>query len=136
MKKEKLFLLLLGLFMFNLSFAQRGQDRNALEDRRKAQFEKMVAALELSEDQVTEMKSINKEYGDKMRTMRRDDTKSREDIRANMKTMRAAQHAEIKDILTAEQFVKYENYQAEQRAQRPRLPNERRGGERRRTQGN
>jgi len=138
MKKERLLLLFIGLFMFNLSFAQRGGalDRDALEQRRKAQFENLVATLELSEDQVVEMKSINKEYGDKMRATRRDDTKSRDDIRANMKTMRIAQKAEIKDILTAEQFVKYEKFQEEQQAKRPRLPNQRRGGERRRTQGN
>jgi len=134
MKKERLFLLILGLFVFNLSFAQRGGgDRAAMEERRKAQFEKMVAAVDLSEDQATEIKSINKEYMDKMRAMRRDADGSREGMRETMMKLRKEQKGEIKDILTAEQFVKYEKFEEEQRANRPQQRGRR--GEGRRTQG-
>ncbi|MEZ5044823.1 MAG: hypothetical protein R2828_33305 [Saprospiraceae bacterium] len=79
----------------------------------QAQMEQLVAELGLNEDQKVEFEAINAKYRQQMQTMREQANGDFASMRPKMQEMRTAQNAEIKQILTEEQFAKYEKIQAE-----------------------
>ena len=82
------------------------------------EFQALVAELGLNEDQKEEWQSINAKYRQQMRTMREEANGDFASMRGKMQEMRAAQNDEIKQILTEEQFQKYEKFMEERRANR------------------
>jgi protein CpxP len=77
---------------------------------RRPQFtlDGMAKALDLTDDQKTKVKPIMEEQQKKMTDLRNDKTLSPEDRRAKMKEIRDATGAKLKEVLTAEQYAKWE----------------------------
>lgn len=82
------------------------------------QIEALMAELGLNEDQKEEWQSINAKYREQMRAMREEANGDFASMRGKMQELRTAQNEEIKEILTAEQFQKYEKFVAERRSNR------------------
>lgn len=109
------------------TFAQGKRGMNG--DRGKAKMDKMIAELELTSDQTEQVKAIFKAERAKMN----EDKISREDMEklseedrrikmAQIKLERAesakATKAKLKEVLSAEQFAKYEAMRKQEQAQR------------------
>ncbi len=97
---------------------RRGEGRRGNPEERAKREAEMYAQLNLSEAQQTKVKEINEKYRTKMRTARENSDGDRDAIRANMMKMRDEQHAELKNIMTAEQFEKFKKIQEAQRGKR------------------
>lgn len=78
-------------------------------------LERMTKDLNLTPDQVMQVKAINDAGQADMMALRNDSTMSREDKRGKMMTMRQDTEAKIRAVLTEEQKPKYEAMLAEQR---------------------
>ena len=121
MKVLKTLLLFGCLILVSVSY---GQDRPRSErsaervKERGAQFNKMVAELKLSKDQAETLKEINQDYRSKMRKIRQENEGDRPAMRSKMQELRTNQQAEIKDIMTEEQFTAFQKIMKEQRTQR------------------
>ncbi len=90
--------------------AQRAQDR----------LKALTEELKLTEDQQTKMKAVFKEQAEKAQALRKDTALSQEDRRAKGKEIREKFNAEVKKILTDEQFQKWEKSRADrQKRARP-----------------
>ena len=74
-----------------------------------------------SEEQAGKIRDVLKSQGDKVREIRTNESLSQEDRRAKMKELRDGMTAQIKGILTPDQFDKYQKLQ-EQRRQQGRGP--------------
>lgn len=75
--------------------------------------ERMKKELSLTDEQSAKVKSINREFGQKFRTLRNDSTISKEDSQIKMKQLRIEHQAKIKSVLTEEQFKKWEKMKAD-----------------------
>lgn len=106
----------------NNSNSQQGApgDFNA-EERVNQQLAELDELLDLSKDQEKQMYDILMTSMDNMMQMReemRSGNGDRESMREKMMQVREEQNAKIKDTLSGEQFVKYEEYEQERRARR------------------
>lgn len=97
---------------------RRGQGMN---------MDTLKVKLSLSDDQVTEFETINEEMRTKRKEIFESSNGDREAMRESMMELRADAEQQIKDILTVEQWGKYEAFQAEMREKRRARPE---GGER------
>lgn len=85
------------------------------------QMEELNEALDLSKKQDEQMREIMHEGIDKMMQMREEMRSGGGDFEGMRETMRAQrekQDAKVKDILSEDQFVKYQEIQEERRARR------------------
>ena len=117
--KKSLVLLLASLFVFSVS-AQR-PDRNSKmtpEDRAAKQTEMMNKQLDLTADQQAKIQAINLKYSQQMAAQRSQATEDRQQNMENMKTQMEARNAEIKQVLTPEQFEKWQTIRNEMRQNR------------------
>ena len=73
-----------------------------------AMLEHMSKELNLTDDQKTKIKPILEDMQKKMGDLRKDTSLAQEDRRAKMKEIRDGVSAKFKEILTAEQFAKWE----------------------------
>lgn len=71
-------------------------------------LDSVAKQLDLTEDQKTKVKPVIEELTQKMGDLRKDTAMSPEDRRPKMKELRDAATAKLKEILTAEQFAKWE----------------------------
>jgi periplasmic protein CpxP/Spy len=82
----------------------------------------MTDSLTLSTAQAAKVKEINLDFGNKMaearKAARESENPDREAMRATMKTLREAHKAALKNILTAEQFAKFEKMDAARQEKR------------------
>jgi len=106
----KSFKILLASFLITASAF--GQVEKTSEERATAQTEKMKKELSLTADQAEKIKTINlgiaqKNEGVKTSTM------TGEEKKAAHKSNEEARDAMLKDVLTAEQFQKYQTIKAE-----------------------
>ncbi|MEM8524572.1 MAG: hypothetical protein AAGG68_08005 [Bacteroidota bacterium] len=85
---------------------------------KKGQRDAAMAELELSEEQEAKLKEIKSKYQKEALSLRMDKSMNVEDKRAKAKELRKAQAADMKAVLTPEQFTKYQEMKKEQRAQR------------------
>jgi protein CpxP len=76
--------------------------------RRGNPLDAMKQQLNLTDDQVEKLKPILKEQQEKMKALRADTTLSREDMMAKRKELQAGLSAKVKDILTPDQFTKWQ----------------------------
>jgi len=85
-------------------------DQPAAQAPRRPQFslEGLAKQLDLTEDQKTKVKPIMEEQQKKTAEVRKDTALSQEDRRAKMKEIREATGTQLKPILTAEQYAKWE----------------------------
>jgi len=78
-------------------------------------LEKMKSELELSDQQVADWKALNETLSDQRRELMSDRDMSREDRMAAMQELRAEREAGLSDILSEEQYAKYEQMKMEAR---------------------
>lgn len=71
-------------------------------------LDSMAKQLDLTDDQKIKVKPIIEELTQKMGDLRKDTAMAPEDRRPKMKELRDAATAKLKEILTAEQFAKWE----------------------------
>lgn len=89
------------------------------EKRAEQQTAMMTQKLGLSEAQATKIKEINLKYAAKAKTLREANTGGdRTAMRGQMTTLRTEQDAELKTMLTSDQWATWEKVQTEQRANR------------------
>jgi hypothetical protein len=101
-----------------LSMAQPQGPRNMNpEDMAKRQTEQIKEAVGLSSDQEKEVYDLNLEMSKKMQAMFRENQGGdREAMREKMTALREDQNKKMKEILTDEQWPKYEKYLEERRS--------------------
>ena len=88
-------------------------DRGDFEARQAQRQEQLYTQLGLSDAQKTKMEEIQSNTRSQTQAMRaemRNGNADRTAMRAKMETIRNAELADIKQILTAEQFTKYETF--------------------------
>jgi len=98
----------------------RGKDRWAAAS--KERVDRMAQELSLNDEQKKKVEALFKEQGDKMRGMR---DLTQEERQAKGKTMREEMTKKMKEILTPEQFAKWEKSRSQGR---PGGPGGKRGG--------
>lgn len=76
--------------------------------RGRPNIEQISKQLELTEDQKPKVKTVLDEQQTKMAELRKDTSLEQTDRRAKMKEIRDASTAKLKEILTADQFSKWE----------------------------
>ena len=106
---------------FTTMQAQRGGGGQGMDPVKRAEQQTtlMTEKLSLSEAQTLKVKEINLKYGQKTKEAR--DANADGDwsaMRETMTKLRQEQNAELKTVLTAEQFDTWAKYQEEQRSQR------------------
>lgn len=98
-----------GLFAGNALQAQDSSTAPPARQRgRGLNIDNLAKQLDLSDAQKPKVKAVLDEMQKKMRELRLDTSLSREDRRAKMKEIRDASSTKLKDILTADQFAKWE----------------------------
>jgi Spy/CpxP family protein refolding chaperone len=80
----------------------------------------MFKDLNLTDDQKAKMKANMEEMQKQMKALREDATLKEEDKRAKFKALREANQAKIKEILTPEQFEKFQKRMQEHRPMGPK----------------
>ncbi len=101
-----------------LSMAQPQGPRNMNpEDMAKRQTEQIKEAVGLNSDQEKKVYDLSLEMSKKMRTMFQENQGGdREAMREKMTTLRGEQNKKMKEILTADQWSKYEKYLEDRRS--------------------
>lgn len=69
----------------------------------------MQKDLSLTDDQTSKIKAIDKEFGEKFRSLRNDSTVAKEDFRTHAKALREQHREQTKSVLTKEQYEKWES---------------------------
>ena len=116
--RKSIVFMLVSFFVINLSAQDRPKrERISLEDRVSRQTEMMTKQLELTADQQTKIKEINLKYAQQMETGRKQiqekEAKDRQDMRAKMESQMVAKDADFKQVLTPEQYKKWQDKQTE-----------------------
>ena len=85
-------------------------------------FDMIAKQLELTDDQKPKVKPIIEDMQQKQRDLRADTTVAQADKRAKSKEIRDAATAQLKPILTPEQFTKWSSMGPGQRQRPPAAP--------------
>jgi periplasmic protein CpxP/Spy len=83
---------------------QRGRGK----DKMKAQAQAAAKELNLSDEQKAKMRSIANSYQGKLKAIKTDNALSKEDKKTKMKEIMSAQDAEVKGVLSADQYTKWQ----------------------------
>lgn len=81
---------------------------------------RMAENLDLTEEQQAKVGEINLKYANETASLREETREQREETRASMKEIRQQQEAELKQVLTEEQRLKYEARRDERQDRRKR----------------
>jgi len=100
----------------------------ALQERRKdeamqnkpngTQADRMKKDLLLTDDQYVKIKTIDQNFGVRFKTLRDDSVSERKSVRADMKNLKMQRDAEIKQVLTPDQYTKWTAQKAEKKNQK------------------
>ena len=114
---KKVIGLCLVLLVSSVSVFAQGGKRSAKKGGDPAQrCEKMIADLKLDEKQAADFRKVEAEFRDKMEAERKQLDSDRQKMREKMTAMRNDRDAEMKKILTEDQYKQYLE------KQRPRSP--------------
>ena len=80
----------------------------------------MIKELDLTAVQVESMKNINEKYKSQMKTIKDDASLTKEQKREQMKPLRAAKEAEVKAVLTEDQFAKLQEMNKNKKSKKGR----------------
>ena len=86
------------------------KDPKTPAERAKAQTERMVKELGLDAAQAAKAEAVNLKYAEQAEQLRKEREAEVEKIKGQGKAMKEAHEGEMKGILTAEQFTKYQAY--------------------------
>lgn len=105
MKKLMIIAVLAGL-----SVATQAQDkaRKSPEERAKMRTEHMAKELELTPEQKAKVEAINLKYADKATELRKEREAERTEARKEGKAMHDAHDAEMKAVLTPDQYTRWQ----------------------------
>lgn len=78
--------------------------------RGRPNAEQIAKELGLNDDQKSKLKTVLTDQQTKIRALREDTSLSQEDKRAKMKEIRADTQSKLKEILTADQFAKWQEH--------------------------
>ncbi len=103
---------------------QQQREQMSLEDMAKQRADRMKEQLSLTDDQYAKVLELNKEQAKNMKPMSREDRENmsdeqREAFRDEMRKAREDYNAKVKEILTDEQYKKYEENSMNERGMRP-----------------
>ncbi|TKG93446.1 DUF4890 domain-containing protein [Puteibacter caeruleilacunae] len=111
---------LIGSFLFvAVMFANMVVAQPKFDPKERAQksTKAMIEKLSLNKEQGEKIGEINLKYAEKMQEIFKKGKGNRDQMRSSMQTMRKDQEAEIKKVLTEEQYKKYQAWQKERRQQ-------------------
>ena len=110
MKKIFLYFLLLGsLVIVTPAFSQSEHQHQGGGGSHEPDYTKLKTDLGLSDDQVTSWKNLEEQYKPKFKELHSNTTLSEEDKRTQMKQLRSSKEADLKKILSDEQYTKFVN---------------------------
>ena len=117
--RKSLVLVLVSVFVINVS-AQNPNRKSRMteEDRAAKRTEMMTKQLDLTADQQAKIKEINLRHSQQTTNQQRQVREERRQNRENMKSKMAARDAEIKQVLTPEQYEKWQEKKQEMRKNR------------------
>lgn len=117
---KKIGFLLIALIMGTMVGTAQNWQNATPEEMAKRQTDQIKEKCGLDKAQEKKVYDLNLEASKKMAKMREQmQGGDRDSMRDKMTKMRDEQNKEMKKILTAEQYVKYEKYLEERRAARP-----------------
>lgn len=105
--KKILIPLIAGLFFTITGIAQPPGGQFDPEEMVRQQTQQMVEDLGLNETQEEKVDSLNRKYGQKMGEMFQSAQGDFQGMREKMETLREEKNAELKTILTEEQYTKH-----------------------------
>ncbi|RCK74050.1 MAG: hypothetical protein IGBAC_2197 [Ignavibacteriae bacterium] len=115
LKLKNLFLFVMILISgYNFAISQMQQGMPNAEERAKFLTERLKVDLKLENKQIPKVNEILLKYSKKVDSLR-NQTKSRQEMMEIMKKNMKEQDNEIKNVLTKEQFKKYEKIMEENR---------------------
>ncbi len=119
---QRIFLLSLFVLTSALAFAQRPDDRQRPErdpaERAERLTERLTTVLELTAEQAAEVKTLHLSFAERATALREEQQEEREAARESMQALNEERHAEMKSILTEEQFEKLEALEAQRKERR------------------
>lgn len=113
MRTFKYFLLLTGMTLFAANiFAQdqNNPDPVAMAQKMTAEVKRVVPSI--TSDQETKITAIEQDYAKGMNAARTNSGDDRAAMRSKMQPLKATRDAQIKTILTADQYAQYEKAEA------------------------
>lgn len=106
--------LVLFLTIGSSVFAQKGErPQHDPVEMAERETSRLTEELELGESQVIKMKEINLAYAKKMQEARENNSENREAMKEVRDAINSDKSAEIKTILSEDQYKKYESLMAE-----------------------
>ncbi|MCG8306840.1 MAG: DUF4890 domain-containing protein [Cytophagales bacterium] len=100
-----------------ITYAQQGpgRGRNSMDPKEFAerQTNHMKESLELTDDQLPKVEALNLKYAEKMNEARVEADGDRKAMRDSMRAMISEKDEELKKILTADQWIKFEEIRKE-----------------------
>lgn len=113
----KTLILALALVVGGTAIAQQHEkrERKPAEERATNSAQKMATKLGLDETQKTKIHDINLGIAQKNDAIRDNTSLSREQKMAQLKENQTARNAQYKEVLTSEQYAKYEAWEKEKR---------------------
>ncbi|MBX2972658.1 MAG: hypothetical protein KF797_06115 [Flavobacteriales bacterium] len=101
--------LLIVAVMAGMAVAAQAQDKaqRTPEERAKMRTERLTKELELTPEQAAKVEAINMKYAGKVDEVRKEREAERAEVRKEAKTMHDAHDAEMKAVLTADQYAKW-----------------------------
>ncbi len=116
--KQLMMALALVVFSAGAHAQETGQQRERKDptERAKARTEHMVKELGLSAEQATSLEALNLKYAEEGEVKRAETEQDREARRAEMKARHAGYEADLKSLLTPEQFTMWTKKKEERKA--------------------
>lgn len=81
----------------------------------RAAMDKFLTEIKATDEQKEKLKTLFKERNEKMKTLRDDTSLSADERKAKRKEIADATNAKVKDVLSADQYTKYEEFIKTQR---------------------
>lgn len=103
---KKIIVMLLALAPM-MAFAQQAKPKKTVDERVEAQTERMAKDLNLTQEQQAQVAAINKKYVDQARERKAEAQTDKEARREEAKQSADAHEAELKAVLTEEQYAKH-----------------------------
>ena len=113
--KKSLLLAVLLFTVFTISYAQGGRQRTSPEERAKRTTEWMKKELNLTQEQVAQIDSINLDYAKAQQSLFDEANGDRSKIREKMTALTKERDEAFSEVLTKEQMDLYKKKSSERR---------------------
>ena len=115
--KSGIFFVLISLLTWNVAAQDKVKDKKEINSKELAvkQTQRMAKELELNADQQTKVKAIHEKYNDQMKAKAQKTKETRNADKEARMSMHKAKAAEMKEVLTPEQYEKWQVKQQERK---------------------